>query len=230
MVPFADRDDGGRQLAPVVGQTLARWAADTAHPPAHRVPLVLALPRGGVPVAAPVAAALGAELDVQVVRKVGLPWQPELGIGAVTADGPAVLDADLLSRVRLDSDELARHVEAARAEVRRRLARYRGDAPAPAVAGRVVVVVDDGLATGVSARAALRAVRAEHPARLIFAAPVASADRAAALVTGGDADEVVCLVWADRLGAVGRWYTDFAQVSDAAVVMLLDAARPPSAG
>jgi predicted phosphoribosyltransferase len=208
MTLFADRRDAGRALAgPVADAGLDD-------------PLVLALPRGGVPVGYEVAAALGAELDVVVARKVGVPWRPELGVGAVTGDGPPVFDAEILRLAGLTAADLAPVVERERGEVRRRLARYRGDRPPPRVAGRSVVVVDDGLATGVTARAALGALRAQSPARLVFAAPVCAAEPAEALA--GDCDQVICVHRLDDFVAVGRWYRDFTQITDAEVVALLD--------
>lgn len=180
---------------------------------------MLGLPRGGVPVAYEVAAVLGAELDVVVARKIGVPWRPELGVGAVAGDGPPVFDAGVLSLVGLRPDELDPVVETERAEVRRRLARYRGDRPPPRVAGRAVVVVDDGLATGVTARAALGALRQQGAGRLVFAAPVCAAEPARAL--RGAADQVLCLHCMDDFIAVGRWYDDFTQITDEEVVELL---------
>jgi putative phosphoribosyl transferase len=205
---FADRDEAGRALAAAVVRR-------AGHLLRGQRPLVLALPRGGVPVARHVAEALDADLDVIVARKIGVPWQPELGVGAVTADGPALFDGDLLRRLGLDAEALAPVVARERAEARRRLRRYRGDRPPPAVAGRPVVVVDDGLATGVTARAALRAVRAQQPGVLVFAAPVCARQAAAALAT--DTDAVVCLEQPTDFRAVGAWYQDFTQLTDADV-------------
>jgi predicted phosphoribosyltransferase len=205
---FADRDEAGRALAEAVAAEAPELVG--------RDTLVLGLPRGGVPVARHVADVLGGELDVLVARKIGLPGQPELGVGAVTAGGPAVFDHDALYRFGLDPERLAPAVERERAEAERRLRRYRGDRPPPRVRDRQVVVVDDGLATGVTARAALRAVRAGGPARLDFAAPVCAAD-AAAVVAGEEADGVFCLLRPVDLAAVGAWYVDFAQLTDADV-------------
>ena len=156
-----------------------------------------------------------------MVRKIGLPWQRELGVGAVTGAGPPVLDMGLLRRTRLSDDDLAKAVDTERAEVRRRLAIYRGDRPPVQVTDRCVVIVDDGLATGVTARAALAEVRRGKPARLVFAAPVAAADRAAALEANGEADEVVAVRRTGDLVAVGRWYNDFSQLSDDEVIAAL---------
>ncbi len=207
MTFFADRRAAGRELA---GRVAA--AELTA-------PLVLGLPRGGVPVAYEVAQALGAELDVVVARKVGVPWRPELGAGAVCGDGPPVYDAGVLRLAGLTADDLAPVVERERAEVHRRLARYRGDRPPLVVEGRTVVVVDDGLATGVTARAALAELRRRGAAYLVFAAPVCAIEPAAALY--GQAELVICVHRPDDFVAVGRWYDDFTQVRDAEVVSLL---------
>lgn len=211
---FAGRDEAGRAL----GAALAARAPELV----GRDTLVLGLPRGGVPVARHVAAALGAELDVLVARKIGLPGQPELGIGAVTAGGPPVFDHDALYHFGLDPERLAPAVARERAEAERRLRRYRGDRPPPRVRDRAVVVVDDGLATGVTARAALRAVRELEPARLDLAAPVCAA--AAATALADEADALFCLLRPEDFAAVGAWYVDFAQLTDADVEAQLTAA------
>ena len=211
MTLFADRHDAGRALAERV---LLAGPAD---------PLVLALPRGGVPVGFEVAGVLGADLDVVVARKIGVPWRPELGVGAVAGDGEPVYDFGVLRLAGLSPPDLVDVVEREREEVRRREERYRGDRPPPQVQGRVVVVVDDGLATGVTARAALGALREQGALRLVFAAPVCATEPAAAL--HGAADEVICVRRLDDLISVGRWYDDFTQVSDDEVVALLDQAR-----
>jgi predicted phosphoribosyltransferase len=213
--PFADRHDAGRQLA-------ARLT-DPARAPA--VPLdagalVLGLPRGGVLVAAPVAAALGAELDVVAVRKLGVPGRPELAMGAIAAVGGTVVDVgvdEVLARVDPEAAAAVRRAELA--ELHRRGAAYRGDRPPPAVAGRTVVLVDDGLATGATMRAATAAVRGAGPAAVVVAVPVCAAGVAL------DADAVVCLLVPRPFGAVGRWYADFGQVTDDEVRAAL-AGRP----
>ncbi|HEU4422668.1 MAG TPA: phosphoribosyltransferase family protein [Pilimelia sp.] len=212
---FANRDDAGRALAAKVVARLGDLASQR--------PAVLALPRGGVPVARHVADALDADLDVVVARKIGLPWQPELGIGAVTADGPARFDHDLLRRLGLDPRALAPVVERERAEARRRLQRYRGDRPPPPITGRPVIVVDDGLATGVTARAALRDLRTHRPAWLVFAAPVCARSSAAALTA--EADDLISVQQPADFHAVGAWYDDFAQLTDDDVERQLAAAR-----
>jgi len=185
---------------------------------------VLALPRGGVPVAAEVAFAMGAPLDVLVVRKLGMPGQPELAIGAV-ASGPdperpvQVRNERLLGNAGLPSGAVDAVVEREVAELRRRERAYRGERPPVDVAGRTAVVVDDGLATGASARAALLAVRARGPAAVVLAVPVAP--RSTLLAIEAAADHVVCAAAPRRFLAVGRHYRDFHQVTDAEVHELL---------
>jgi len=202
---FADRDDAGRALAEHVARHLPEG-------PAHGRPLVLALPRGGVPVAGHVAERISGDLDVIIVRKIGAPGHPEFGVGAVAEDGPPVFDHAALSHLGLVEADLAGTVERERAELARRVLRYRGDRPAPAVSGRVVVVVDDGLATGVTARAALRWLAARGPHRLMLAVPVCS--RQARVALAGEADPVVCLSAPEPFSSVGRWYDDFRQLTD----------------
>lgn len=213
---FADRDDAGRALAAAI----IDLASDELD--GQRV-LVLGLPRGGIPVARWVTESLSADLDVLVACKIGVPWQPELGIGAVTADGPVLFDHAALRYLGLDPQSLTLTVERERAEARRRLRRYRGDRPPPPITGRPVIVIDDGLATGVTARAALRSVHAHQPARLIFAAPVCSSSSVTALI--GEADKVISVLQPANFGAVGAWYDDFTQLTDADVDRYLAAAE-----
>ena len=208
-MPFQDRRDAGRQLA----AALARYAAEN--------PIVLALPRGGVPVAAEVAKVLHAPLGLLIVRKIGLPQQPELAMGALV-DGdpplvvrnPAVINAAGVSRAQFDKVSDRERIEA-----RRRRDRYLGHRLAPDLAGRVVIVVDDGIATGASMRAALKATRIGKPQRIILAVPVAARDTLEAL--RAEADDIVCLEAPTDLGAVGLYYADFDQVTDGEVVAAL---------
>jgi putative phosphoribosyl transferase len=205
--PFADRKAAGRELG---------LRLDSLH---LRGPQVIGLPRGGVVVAVEVAHVLRADLDVLVVRKIGHPGRPELGVGAIAEDGEPVFDAVAMARALLAPEDMTDVVASARAECRRQAETYRGRRPAPDVTGRTVVLVDDGIATGVTARAALRSLRARSPARLVLAVPVASGtalDRLRA-----DADEVVALMVPARFGAVSRWYTRFDQTPDEVVVQLL---------
>lgn len=181
--------------------------------------VVLGLPRGGVPVAAEVAAALDAPLDVCLVRKLGVPYQPELGMGAIGEDGVRVINQEVLRGTGVSAEDLARVEERERRVLGQRAARYRGAAPAVSVAGRTAVVVDDGVATGSTARAACRTVRARGAARIVLAVPVAPRDFARRL--GGDADELVCLDTPWHFAAVGQFYADFAQVGDEEVTACL---------
>ncbi len=206
--PFTDRRDAGRQLAARLTDP-ARTPAVPLGPDA----LVLGLPRGGVLVAAEVAAALGAELDVVAVRKLGVPGRPELAMGAVAAVGDAVETVGVeavLARVDVDEDAAAVVRRAELAELQRRREAYRGDRPPPALAGRTVVLVDDGLATGATMRAAMAAVRRAGAAAVVVAVPVGPPALCAEL----EADEVVCPVTPQPFGAVGRWYADFGQTTD----------------
>lgn len=214
MTVFADRADAGRRLAPDV----ARAVAATDGPP----PLVLALPRGGVPVAVEVAQALGAQLDVLLVRKLGVPGHAELAFGAIATGGGRILNPDVVAAARLDEHAIAAVVARETAELARRERRYRGDRPVPAVTGRAVVVVDDGLATGATMRAAVQALRSRAAAPVIAAAPVGSEEGCALVAL--DADAVVCPRRPHDFRAVGAWYDDFAPVDDAAVTALLDGA------
>lgn len=182
-------------------------------------PLILALPRGGVPVAAEVATALKAPLDVLVVRKLGSPWQPELGIGAIGEGDTRVLNHSLIAQLGLTRGDVERIVKVEGAEVQRRLDGYRHGTPPSSVEGRLVIIVDDGIATGFTARAGIEILHQRGASRVILAAPVAPADVIRSLAK--IADQVVVLDAPDRFGAIGQLYDDFSQVTDEEVRALL---------
>jgi predicted phosphoribosyltransferase len=181
--------------------------------------LVLGLPRGGVPVAAEVARALPAPLDVFMVAKIGLPGQVELAIGALATGGVRVLNEPVIRAARIGADELERLAGRTAAKLAERERRYRGDRPPPAIDGRVVILVDDGLATGATMRAAVTALRTLAAARIVVAVPVAPPGTAADLAAL--VDELVCVHTPEPFIAVGAWYHDFSPTSDAEVVRLL---------
>lgn len=217
MTPFADRRDAGRRLAGRLAEV--RLGA----------PVVLALPRGGAPVAAEVARALGAPLEVFVARKLGAPGRQEFGIGAIAegadgegrngGEGAELVLTDAVDQLQLSDDEVDRLVRAEQAELTRRVARYRAERPLPRIAGADVVLVDDGLATGVTAEAALRSLRRRGPRRLVLAVPVCA--RQAARRLAAVADTVVCVCAPEPFWAVGTWYDDFSQTGDDEVVAIL---------
>lgn len=210
---FRDRAEAGRRLA-------ARLA-----PLVEKEPVVVGLPRGGIPVAFEVARALGAPLDVIVVRKLGVPFQPELGMGAVGENGVRVLNEEVMGMAGVGPEELARVEARERAEVEARARRFRAGRPRVDLAGRTVIVVDDGIATGGTARAALLVARAQGASRVVLAVPVAPSETIEEL--RGDADDVVCLETPTPFFAIGEWYRDFSQVPDERVSALLaDAAAP----
>jgi predicted phosphoribosyltransferase len=208
---FADRNDAGTRLA----ERLTGYRG--------RNPVVLGIPRGGVPVAAAVATALDAELDVVVARKLGSPISSELAIGAVTADGGRYLNDAIIRELAVSDAYVAQETKAQTAEAVRRQQRFRAGAAAPSLGGRPVILVDDGLATGATMIAAARAVRAAGPSRLIVAVPVGSGDACAALRR--EADEVICLATPEPFLAVGAYYRNFEQTEDAEVALLLRQAR-----
>ncbi|WP_149822917.1 phosphoribosyltransferase [Streptomyces tailanensis] len=201
---FRDRVQAGRELA----ERLRILQEKGTLPD----PLVLALPRGGIPVAREVARGLEAPLDVLVVRKIGAPFQKEFGVGAIAGDEPPLFNEDALDRLGLSHAELAEVVERERKELHRREQRYRQGRPAPELRGHTVILVDDGLATGATARAAVRSVRRHAPERVVVAVPVASPE--AVDLMRHEADEVVCLAAPRGFMAVGEWYEDFAQLTD----------------
>jgi len=209
---YQDRVDAGRALARAL--VSFNGASDA---------IVLGLPRGGVPVASEIARALGLPLDVLVVRKLGLPWQPELAMGAIASGGAVVLNEDVLEHAAGREDLVEQVKRRELAELVRREREFRGTRPPVAVAGRTAIVVDDGLATGATMEAAVRALRTLGAARVVVSVPVASVEarqRIAAL-----ADETVCLETPPYFSAVGQWYRDFEQTSDSEVSRLLAASR-----
>jgi putative phosphoribosyl transferase len=199
--PFADRREGGRMLGQML-EASGPW----------RDPLVLGLPRGGVPVAAEVARALGAELDVVVVRKLGAPRQPELAIGAIAWGGERVVNEAVVGHLGITPDMLEEITTRERIELERRERMYRGERPLPTIGGRDVVIVDDGIATGASMRAAIVVVAGQRPARLVVAAPIGPED--ACRDVGPEVDLVALVVAPEGFGAVGEGYRDFSQVRD----------------
>ena len=212
-MPFTDRTDAGRRLA----KALAGYKGQRA--------VILALPRGGVPVAAEVASALDAPLDLVLVRKIGVPYQPELAMGAVV-DGqhPVVVrNEDIISLSGVTEQQFNAVRDEQLAEIERRRKLYLGDRPHPEIAGRVVIVVDDGIATGATTRAALQAIRMRKPRKLVLAVPVAPTDTLAKL--RNEAGDIVCLEDYEDFGAIGLFYSDFTQVSDREVIDML--ARHP---
>jgi putative phosphoribosyl transferase len=208
---FRDRSDAGRRLA-------ERLAADRFHDP-----LVLALPRGGVPVAFEVAARLRAPLDVFVARKVGAPSHPEYGIGAIAEGGEQVRDPDAASMLGISDVAFASLAAREQDELKRRVAHYRGERRLPDLSEHDVILVDDGLATGVTALVSLRALRRLRPRRLILAAPACAPDTAHRMRTV--ADDVVCAIAPANFRAVGEWYDDFRQTTDGEVLELLEKAH-----
>jgi len=208
---FLNRTDAGRQLA----SQLSRYAGRSDV-------LVLGLPRGGVPVAFEIAMALDAPLDVFVVRKLGLPGHEEFGIGAIASGGVRVVDESVLRSYGVDEETLGRITERERRELERREHLYRDDRPFPPVADRVVILVDDGLATGSTMRAAVSALRAEGPREIVVAVPVGAPETCAAMEKL--ADQVECLATPEPFYAVGLWYEDFEQTDDDEVHDLLERA------
>ncbi len=211
---FTDRGDAGRQL----GQRLRHLRASETRPEMGPV-VVLGLPRGGVQVAAEVAGALGAPLDVIVVRKLGVPSQPELAMGAIGEGGVRILLPETVQHAGITPAALAAVERRERAELARRAERFRGDRPRVPLAGRTAVVVDDGIATGSTARAACQVARAQGATRIVVAVPVAPLGWVRGMRDA--ADELIALLTPVALGAIGAWYTDFSQTTDEEVVACL---------
>lgn len=207
---FRDRVDAGRRLSIAL--------MDYANRPDVTV---LGLPRGGVPVAAEVATALSAPLDICVVRKLGAPSQPELAIGAIAEGGARVMNLELIREIGLDSDEIDAVAARELAELEQRVVKFRGGIAPKPLAGRIVILIDDGLATGATMEAAIAAVRQSAPARIIAAAPVGATDTCRRLEAV--ADEVVCPLRPSHFYAVGQWYEDFYPTTDDEVTALLRA-------
>jgi predicted phosphoribosyltransferase/predicted alpha/beta-hydrolase family hydrolase len=211
---FVDRTDAGRKLA----EALERFRADD--------PVVLALPRGGVPVAYEVAVALGAPLDILLVRKLGAPFRPEYGIGAISENGVRVIRREDVELIGMSDEELEAIVAREAEELERRARVYRGEREALPVEGRTVIVVDDGIATGGTAVAAGRVLRARGAARVILAVPVAPPGTGVRLAS--EFDEVICLEQPPGFFGIGQFYVDFGQLDDQAVIHLLSRAREPA--
>jgi predicted phosphoribosyltransferase len=211
--PFRDRVNAGKVLA----ERLRKYAG-------RPDVIVLALPRGGVPVAYEVAKALGAPLDVFIVRKLGVPGHEEYAMGAVASGGVRVLNEEVVRGLGLDDVAIERVAARELAELNRRERLYRSDRPEPDLHGRTVILVDDGLATGSTMKAAVKALAARGPARIVVAVPIAAADTCQALAR--EVDEVVCAVTPEPFHAVGLWYDDFSQTSDEEVHALLAKGRP----
>jgi predicted phosphoribosyltransferase len=212
-MPFHDRAEAGRRLA----KELTRYK--------DRGAVVLALPRGGAPVAAVVAAALRAPLDLVLVRKIGVPHQPELAMGAIADGGETIVvrNEDVIAAAGIGEAEFNVVRDRESREIERRRELYLGGRERPEVAERIAIVIDDGIATGATTRAALRAVRARGPKKLVLAVPVAPTDTLDAM--RDEADEVICLEAYDVFGAIGFFYADFRQVSDEEVIEILNASE-----
>jgi putative phosphoribosyl transferase len=208
---FKDREDAGRQLA------------ERLLPYRDENPIVLALPRGGVPVGYEISHALEAPLDVFIARKLGAPGRPEFGIGAVAQGGVRVLNERAIEALGIPEEYIEQVAERETEEIERRLRLLRGNSPEPEVRGRTVILVDDGLATGVTARAAIEALRRRAPQHLVLAVPVCAVQTEEALYS--EVDELVCLKAPSDLMAIGLWYEDFEQVEDEEVIALLERAR-----
>jgi putative phosphoribosyl transferase len=207
-LPYTDRAEAARILA----QSLTHYAGRSDI-------IVLGLPRGGIPIASEIARALGAVLDVMLVRKLGLPGHEELAMGAIASGGNRVLNADVVQQTGVSDEVIERVTALEQHELRRRERAYRGERPMPNLEGRCVILVDDGLATGATMRAAIAVVRQQKPARLVVAVPVAPESTIAVLQH--EVDEVVCPATPEPFFGIGQWYEDFTQVTDEEVRDLL---------
>jgi Predicted phosphoribosyltransferases len=208
MIPFKNRREAGRKLA----QKLLHYAN-------HPDVIVLALPRGGVPVAYEVALALNVPMDIFIVRKLGLPGHEELAIGAIASGGIRVLIEDIIQALNIPEEVIDRVAQRELQELQRREQIYRGDLPPPEVYDRIVILVDDGLATGASMRAAVFGLRSKNPKRIVVAVPVAAPETCQAFQN--EVDEIVCAVTPEPFLGVGRWYDDFSQTTDEGVRLFL---------
>lgn len=218
MIRFKDRDDAGRLLA-------GELTAYARRPDV----LVLALPRGGVPVGFQVASALHAPLDILVVRKLGVPGYEELAMGAIASGGVRVLNDEVVRKLRISGEIIDAAAALEERELERRELAYRGSRPRPEIRGRTVILVDDGIATGSTMRAAVRALRKQQPARIVVAAPVVPPPTADQL--GPEVDELVCILMPPAMLSIGSWYEEFPQTSDDEVRRLLEqAAAAPKGG
>ena len=204
MKRYRDRAEAGRDLAELLRDYAGREDV-----------VVLGLPRGGVPVAAEVARALAAPLDVFMVRKLGVPGHEELAMGAIASGGVRVLNADVVEALKIPDSAIDRAAAREARELERRERAFRGERPAPQLRGKAVILVDDGLATGATMRAAVAALREMHPARIVVAVPVGAPQ--ACEEFRGEADEVVCALTPSHFQAVGLWYENFGQTTDAEV-------------
>lgn len=207
-IVFQDRKDAGQRLA----KALDRYAAEK--------PVILAMPRGGVVVAYEIAKALKAPLDVVVSRKIGAPQQPEYAIGAIAEGDVHIFNSEAIASLDINETELAFIVAREKKEMERRIKLYRGSKPFPSVKDKVVIIVDDGVATGQTALVTIRSVRKMQPRKIIFASGVCARDAAAMLRQ--EADEVICLSLPEIFYAVGQWYHNFGQTEDAEVIRLLN--------
>jgi predicted phosphoribosyltransferase len=213
-MPFKNRSEAGQKLA----RALSNYK--------DQHPVILALPRGGVPVAAEVAGALGAPLDLILVRKIGVPFQPELAMGAVVDGGAPIIvrNEDVVQSAGIDETQFKAVCDGELAEIERRRQRYLGGRERVDVVGRTAVVIDDGIATGATMRAALRATRMRNPTKLVLAVPVAPSESIVEMRE--EADEVICLEDHEFFGAIGYYYGDFRQISDEEVIEILERFLP----